>query len=314
MMSRAFQEMRRLSLRPLALAGGAVVLSSLVLAGVAVRALLASGSPAPPPQATAAPAPLPAEHFAVEQPAGEQSAGEKPGAEGPVLERVDPAVMEQAARRAPFDPDRMPPPERYRLPGERVAAAPVLPPLPPQEPPPVPGFELHGVVASVGGGTPFVILSLDGEAPRVLAQGEQMGGYTVAQVVGTSALLTGGGRNYRVSVADPSPSGPAVAQEGGGRGRQPSQAEQRQQQARQQAAQQQVMQQMLQQLQNRLGPNAEIRVEDGRITFRGPDGQTGVIAVPTGAGGTAGGPPATIRFQGGTIIRQPATRGGGGGG
>jgi hypothetical protein len=230
------------------------------------------------------------------------------------VERVDPAVMEQAARRAPFDPDRMPPPERYRLPDERVAVAPALPPLPPQEPPPVPGFELHGVVASVGGGTPFVILSLDGEAPRVLAQGEQMGGYTVAQVVGTSALLTGGGRNYRISVADPSPSGPTVAQQGGGRGQQQSQAEQRQQQARQQAAQQQVMQQMIQQLQNRLGPNAEIRVEDGRITFRGPDGQTGVIAVPTGAGGTAGGPPATMRFQGGTIIRQPATRGGGGGG
>ncbi|HEX2165909.1 MAG TPA: hypothetical protein VHG09_01605, partial [Longimicrobiales bacterium] len=82
----------------------------------------------------------------------------------------------------PFRPERTRPPERYRLPGEEVAAPP--PAEPP--PPPPPDFRLGGTVVFDGGG--MALLELNDEA-RLINVGEAMGGYRLSGVTSRAAVL-----------------------------------------------------------------------------------------------------------------------------
>jgi hypothetical protein len=120
-----------------------------------------------------------------------------------VVERggaVPDQVLRMAAGRAPFDPSRqasMP----YLFPDERipVGAAPD-----PPEPPRAPPFREHGTVAAAGGG--IAVIEAPGEAPRVLAMGQEILGDRVAAVEGGWVELRDGqGRNVNVAVPEVDP-------------------------------------------------------------------------------------------------------------
>jgi hypothetical protein len=287
-------------LAPLTLARVGVVACALVLVLAAVRAgsapqvARAAGDSAMDPTSTETPAAVvhDADVLDPEDPRAEVAG---PGVQTPrpvptqvapdpgARETVDPQVLEYAARQAPFHPQRDAPGSRYVPLADRRAELPEPPPVVREEAP-VPAFQLHGVVATAGGGSPLVILSVDGNAPMVLSEGDEMGGYRVAQVVGTSALLSGGGRNLRVSVADPSPEGPAVVPESAtGRAlvQRGNAAAQQRQSAQQQSQQQQALQRMVEtrarELRQQLGDQGTVRVDGDRIIVTTPDGRNMMI-------------------------------------
>lgn len=114
-----------------------------------------------------------------------------------------PEEFRAAVNGAPFHPDRQAPSSRYRLPDDPVPPAPALP-SPPPELPPAPGFKLLGTIAggSVNEGA-VVLLSVDDGPPQVLSLGDSYMGYTVAQVVGDRAMLSGQDRNLSLTVQGP---------------------------------------------------------------------------------------------------------------
>jgi hypothetical protein len=264
---------RNLARRPVQAAAVALAVAVVVLVAVAVQALTAG--PGPTLTALAGPAPGPA-------PAPAPAPGDAP-ADAPVAvrttpagtEHVHPEILESAARQAPFSPDREAASARYRLPEDRVAERPPPPPAPGPEPPSIPAFQLLGAVSGNGEDEGWVILSVVGEEPRVLAVGESLHGYRVAQVVGSSAMLTGSAGNFRVTVADPSPSGPnvaAVTEGQAGARRNPAQ------EAREQAIQQREVQQraleIARQLQQQVGDRGgQVRIEGDRVILTSPDGR-----------------------------------------
>ncbi|TVP47033.1 MAG: hypothetical protein EA350_06105 [Gemmatimonadales bacterium] len=242
--------------------GGAV----LVLLAVVVQALTAG----PGPTTTVLTGPAPAPDAA---PAPGNAQGGVPAAPA-AAERIHPGILETAARQAPFSPDREGPSARYRLPEDRVAERPPPPPAPDPEPPAVPAFQLLGAVSGNTDDQGWVILSVVGEEPTLLAVGESLHGYRVVQVVGSSAMLTGSAGNFRVTVADPSPSGPSVAVTAEGQAgarRNPAQ------EARDQAVQQREVQQrameIARQLQQQMGGEGQVRIEGDRVILTSPDGR-----------------------------------------
>ncbi|CAN5691446.1 hypothetical protein BH23GEM11_BH23GEM11_18780 [soil metagenome] len=246
---------KNLARRPVQVAAIALGAAFLVLVLVGVQAFAAGPGPTPPPPtATALPTPEP------------PLAG---------TEYIHPEILETAARQAPFSPDREPAPARYRLPENRVAER--SPPAPAPEPaaPEIPAFQLLGAVSGTHDDEGWVILTVAGEEPTVLAVGESLHGYRVAQVVGSSAMLTGSAGNFRVTVADPSPSGATVASGADG---QAGERRNRAQEAREQAVQQRELQQraleIARQLQQRVGESgAQVRVDGDRVILTSPDGR-----------------------------------------
>ncbi len=253
----------------------------LALGGVGVGLLLvivAGGRILASPSSTPAVTPLPT---------GEREAMEALGS--PVRERLDPSVLAYAARQAPFDPGRVAPAERYQLPSERVAPpVEAPPPPPPPEEPPPPAFRLLGVVATTGEVDPLVILQVGDDAPRVLSVGDRVEGYEVAQVAGMSAMLSSGSRNFRVTVAEPSPGGGSAvaAAPAGGRGAQAS--DRAVQELRNQA-----LRDVARQLQEQVGgQGGRVQIQGDRVVVTMPDGRT----LTFGAGGQVQ-RSETIRFR-----------------
>lgn len=181
------------------LGGGiALGLSGLLFVTVTARAVMTS----PLPTLTALATPVEEGDRAQGVMSEGQATGPSGSSERTVPREVVPSeVLRTAVEGAPFQPDRQAPSARYRLPDEPLPALPMLPPPPPELPAP-PAFRLLGTIA--GGGVAdgaVIVLAVDDNAPQILGLGESYMGYTVAQVVGDRAMLTGQGRNLALTVS-----------------------------------------------------------------------------------------------------------------
>lgn len=102
-----------------------------------------------------------------------------------------------AVENDPFQPDRVRPSERYRLPGD-VEEAP--PPPPPAAPPP-PDFRLGGTVVFDGGG--MALLQVGDGAQSFVNVGEAVNGYRLTSVSAREAVLENPFGSVTLEVAGP---------------------------------------------------------------------------------------------------------------
>ncbi len=263
----------------LALAGGVLVLGFAL-----VRAIMPE--PAPVPDA------LPV--FGAAGPAAPQV----PVASLPPAEPLSGQMIRQAANRAPFDPERRPPAQRYRLPGQRVAEA-----LPPPEQPPVPPLRVLGTIAGPGGG--IAVIQAEGEAPQVVTVGQMIGGYRVASVREEAVVVATGG--WEINLALEEGNTAVLAQSDSRTGRRGAQDPQ--------VVYQQRLESIVRSLQERLGSGARVQIEGGRAFIIGADGTRQEVQLPGNiARGARGGtiPPNNPQGQGdGAGANGAGTSGGG---
>lgn len=174
-------------------------------------------------------------------------------------------VLRLAAEQAPFDPERLPPRERYRLPGDEP---PVV--APPPELPPPPAFRLLGAIAAESGGV--AVVALEDGTPRVLALGERLGGYTLAAIEADRVVMESGARTASVGLAEPDPTGvdPIVSQfrvsGTGNRARGDASPESLR-------ALSQRLEEMVRTIRERTGQEVRIHEEEGRVYIVHPDGR-----------------------------------------
>jgi hypothetical protein len=219
-------------------------------------------------------------------------------------------VLSLAVERAPFDPDRRAPDQRYLMPGERVERPVVRAERP--EPPPAPDFRVLGTIAGPNGGV--AVIQVDEDAPRVIAMGTEILGYRVASIDGGRVVMSGQGRNLALEVPDAVPSAQAAAnnqrgnqrngQAQGGRGNQ-NQNTRNQNQAREaERAQNQVRERVEQLIQQAGG--GRFQMQGDRVTFTDANGQRREVQIPDNVGRVQVAPNGNVTFQRG--------RGPGGGG
>jgi hypothetical protein len=111
-----------------------------------------------------------------------------------------PLDVRGAAERAPFDPNRRAPRDRYRLPEEFVVEE---PPPPPPPPPPAPEFRVLGTIGGPGGGV--AVIEVDGEPPRVVSVGDDVMGYSLASIGNRRVTVSKDGRNVSVAMTEAAP-------------------------------------------------------------------------------------------------------------
>jgi hypothetical protein len=198
--------------RTLFLAAGGFALAALVFAAALARALTIE--PTPPDDGSTAIAradarePAAANDRADSAPddtgrdRGEAAARGAPAAGAPEVDAgADRSLTLEALTLAvdndPFQPDRRRPPEPYRMPGDIVDE--------PEEPAPVPPppFRLLGTAETGTGG--LAVMQVEDALPRVLVVGESLLGYTLSDVKGDAATMTGQGRTLTLTVAQASP-------------------------------------------------------------------------------------------------------------
>jgi len=232
----------------LGLAGGVLVL------GVALaRAVLVD--PVPPPEAGPA--------VDLEEQGAQEVMASEPSPP-PALSRQ---AISRAAGAAPFDPERQPPAQRYRLPGEPMVEASES--SDPDEGPPVPQLRLLGTIAGPGGG--IAVIQEGGERPRVLAIGQMIAGYQVAAVQEEVVTMSSGGWEISLTLEE---GGTAVAVN--------------QNRSNRREMSRQDLETFVQAMQQRFaGAGFQIQTEGNRVYLVRPDGTRQEIQLPgaTGRGG-----------------------------
>lgn len=197
---------------------------------------------------------------------------------GTTPDALDMDALMLAVDNDPFQPDRMRPAERYRMPGD---VDPEPPPAPPA-PPPVPDFRLIGtVVFGPENGTAAIAVG-DGD-PRMMSIGDGVMGYRVTAITPQTATVSNGEREIMLRVPAPSSSVVAATPGRGGQGgrgnagrggaqpaartQQLQQLQQLMQRMGQTGATPQMMQQ-IERLMSEVNPNAAAAIErfmqDGR--------------------------------------------------
>lgn len=97
-----------------------------------------------------------------------------------------------------FQPDRLPPLEAYRLPGERVSVA-----VAQQDPRRRRGPELRVVGAAIMGDMALALIQVDDSVPLAILLGESVEGYTLTAVDQEGATLTSLTENLTLPVVEP---------------------------------------------------------------------------------------------------------------
>jgi hypothetical protein len=222
-------------------------------------------------------------------------------------------VLNLAVERAPFDPDRRAPDQRYLMPGERVVRAPMREERP--EPPPAPDFRVLGTIAGPNGGV--AVIAVEDEPPRVVAMGAEISGYRVASIDGGRVVMSGQGRNLALEVPDALPTGVAAVEERNQRGGNNNQRgnannnnnnrtqNQQREVERAQAQVRERMEQLMQQIRE-TGGAARFEMNGDRAFIVGPNGVRREVQIPDNVGRVQVSPQGNVTFQRG--------RGAGGGG
>lgn len=194
---------------------------------------------------------------------GEQDALQVLVADPSPVEALSDRVLSQAVSRAPFDPERRPPAQRYRLPGEQMVEVTAL-----AEQPPVPPLRVLGTIAGIGGG--IAVIQEEGERPKVVSVGQMIGEYRVASVQEEVVTVSSGGWEIELALVEGTATVMAESQGRFGRGNQRSA---------------QDMQQMLESyaraMQERLGSGFRIQMEGGRAYIIGADGTRREVQLPS---------------------------------
>jgi hypothetical protein len=173
-------------------------------------------------------------------------------------------AITRAAGAAPFDPERQPPTQRYRLPGELMVEASES--SDPDEGPPVPQLRLLGTIAGPGGG--IAVIQEGGERPRVLAIGQTIAGYQVAAVQEEAVTMSSGGWEISLKLEE---GNMAVAVN--------------QNRSNRRDMSRQELETFVRAMQQRFGgAGYQIQTEGGRVYLVRPDGTRMEIQLPGAAG------------------------------
>jgi|GEM_PF-2481033 len=249
------------------LTAGAVtlVVSAVVLGASLTRALRSEPAPVREPRGAAGvpvnvPADIPADQVPAREPTlpSEQHTG---------IEPVSSTAVQQAANRAPFDPERQPPRERYRLPGadEQVPVLTASPELPP-----VPALRVLGTISGAGGGV--AVIQAAGDSPKIVSVGQTIGGYRLAAVREEAVTVASGDFEIELSLETGTATAEAESQNPWERGS---------------WREQQNMEAIIRAMQERLGTRI-VMGEDGRAYAVGEDGSRREIQLPGMFGGRGG--------------------------
>jgi len=112
--------------------------------------------------------------------------------------RISQTELLDAVNQDVFQPGRVPSPEAYRLPGERMAG-----PVIQQDPRRRRGPELRVVGSAVMGDLALALIQVDDSVPLAVLLGESVGGYTLAAVDQESATLTSLSETLTLPVVEP---------------------------------------------------------------------------------------------------------------
>jgi hypothetical protein len=118
----------------------------------------------------------------------------------PGSEALPSDALSLAVERAPFDPDRRAPSQRYLLPNE------IVPPrreAPPPERPAAPQFQVLGTVYGASG--QVAVVRHPDNSIKVLTVGQELDGYRVSEIVDGAVVMTGRGWDLTFAVADARP-------------------------------------------------------------------------------------------------------------
>jgi hypothetical protein len=159
------------------LLAGAAFAAAVLLFGTTLVGAVRSGDPAPVP---APPRPV------IIDSAG--TAGEV----------ITMQAVNEAVAIDPFNEERTPPAEPYRLPGDPVEEP---APPPPPAPPPIPSFRLVGTTQTPSGG--IALIQLADAQPQVVAVGETLNGYVVERIDRTTAVMSQGDRRVELQLQQP---------------------------------------------------------------------------------------------------------------
>ncbi len=236
----------------LALAGGVLVLGTAL-----AQALRPETAPLP----EAPPEVLPAVDLA------EQGTPPVPAASpSPATSSISDEIVREAANQAPFDPERRPPTQRYRLPGERQQ---VVEEEPRFEMPPVPPLRVLGTIAGPGGG--IAVLQEAGEQPRVVSVGQTIGEYLLVAV--REEAVTVNLREWELELTLEEGNMEVVAESEGRSGR--SNRRETSSQERQR-----LLESLARTWQERLGSGFRVQIDGGRAYIIGADGTRREVQVP----------------------------------
>ena len=192
-------------------------------------------------------------------------------------------VLELAADKAPFDPERRAPEGRYLFPEERVV------PRPPREPerPPETPFRVVGVIAGTSGQVPrgstsgVAVVQPDGQAPKLLKVGEEFMGFRIKSVEGNVVVASSRGWDLNLPVEALQPTRIGANNNRNQRNGQEN--------AREQERQLNQVRQRLEALSGQLqgqfqldGGPLGFEMRDGNAVITGPNGQRIQIRVPEG--------------------------------
>jgi len=219
----------------LALAGGVLVLGTAL-----AQALRPETAPLP----EAPPEVLPAVDLA------EQGTHPVPAASpSPATSSISDEIVREAANQAPFDPERRPPTQRYRL--------------------PVPPLRVLGTIAGPGGG--IAVLQEAGEPPRVVSVGQTIGEYLLVAV--REEAVTVNLREWELELTLEEGNMEVVAESEGRSGR--SNRRETSSQERQR-----LLESLARTWQERLGSGFRVQIDGGRAYIIGADGTRREVQVP----------------------------------
>jgi hypothetical protein len=190
-------------------------------------------------------------------------------------------LLEMAAGRAPFDPEREAPPGRYLFPEERVVEAP--PPEPPR--PPEPPFRVVGAVSA--GSQSIAVVEPEGQSPKVLRLGEELLGFRIKSVEGNVVVVTGQGWDLSLPVEALQPVRMGAATRARGNQRDTDERSSRNEERDRERTQEQVrerLENVMRQMQQQTGGQVRMQMDGDRAIITGPNGMRQEIRIPGGEG------------------------------
>lgn len=189
---------------------------------------------------------------------------------------LDTNALLLAVENDPFQPDRQPPAQRYRLPGD---VEPEPPPPPPMRP--IPEFLLSGTMVVGDGGA--ALIQVGDDPARLLFVGASMAGFRLTRVMPQAAIMSDGERELALYVPAPAQTIVAEAEQDPRSRRRQSQQQQRQQadRERQQEMRMQQIGQLLERAQQ-TGTSPQMLQALERALLQNRDGMQNVQISPDG--------------------------------
>ena len=218
-------------------------------------------------------APLPETQPAVD--IAEQGTPRVPAASpSPAAGAIPDEIVREAVNLAPFDPERRPPAQRYKLPGEQRQQQQVTEELPLAELPPEPPLRVLGTIAGSGGGI-AVIQDASG-VTRVVTVGQMIGEYRLASVREEAVTVSLQGWDLDLELVEYRTVAAEDSRSRSGRSNQREMSDR---------DRQRMLESLARSMQERLGSGFRVQMQGGRAFIVGNDGSRREIQIPGSATG-----------------------------